>query len=135
MTTSTANVYGKATRSHTRNRLSSFTRRRARLLLLSKTSSTSSSAFSLFGVGASSFLSPRSPVLCFFHIYLFLIHVFFYNITPPQFGSSFCGQPLPSSTFSLLQLLYSFSPHGLTVSVSLRLFSHLCLPLLLFLHS
>ena len=28
-------------------------------------------AFSLFGVGASNFHSPRSPVLCFFHLYFF----------------------------------------------------------------
>ena len=29
-----------------------------------------------FGVGASSFQSPRSPVLCFFSLYSFLLHVF-----------------------------------------------------------
>ena len=52
-------------------------------------SSSSSSAFSLFGVGASSFQSPRSPVLCFFSRYSCLIHVFSYNITPPQFRSSY----------------------------------------------
>ena len=52
------------------------------------------------------------------------------------------GRPIfrcpPSSMFSLLCLLQSFSPHGLTISVSRLLFSHLCLPhlpLLLFLHS
>ena len=39
--------------------------------------SSSSLAFSLFGVGASNFQPPRSPVLCFFYLYSFLIHVFF----------------------------------------------------------
>ena len=43
----------------------------------------------LFGVGASSFQSPRSPILCFFYLYMFLLHVFSYNITPPQFRSSY----------------------------------------------
>ena len=36
--------------------------------------------------------------------------------------------PLPSSMFSLLHLLQSFSPCGLTISVPILLFSHLCLP-------
>ena len=40
---------------------------------------------------------------------------------------------LPSSMFSLRHLLQSFSPHGLTISVSLFLFSNLCLPHLLLL--
>ena len=38
--------------------------------------SSSSWAFSLFGIGTSSFQSPRSLVLCFFYRYLFLLHVF-----------------------------------------------------------
>ena len=45
--------------------------------------------FCLFGVGASSFQSPHSPVLCCFYLYLFLLCVFSYNITPPQFRSSY----------------------------------------------
>ena len=45
-------------------------------------------------IGASSFQSPCSPVLCFFYPYSFLLHVFSYNITPPQFRSSY----LPMST-------------------------------------
>ena len=43
-----------------------------------------------------------------------------------------------TSMFSLLHLLQSFSPHGLTISVSLLLFYHVCLPhlpLVLFRHS
>ena len=36
-------------------------------------------AFSLSRVGASSFYSPCSPVLCFFCLYPFLLHVFSYN--------------------------------------------------------
>ena len=45
---------------------------------------------SLFRVGgASSFQSPHSPVLSFFYLYLFLLHVFSYNITPPQFRSTY----------------------------------------------
>ena len=51
---------------------------------------SSSSAFSLLGVGASSFHYPCSPVLSFFS---------------------------PSSMFSLLHLRLSFSPHVLTISV------------------
>ena len=51
--------------------------------------SSSSSAFSLIGVGTSRFQSARSPVLCFFYLYLFLLHVFSYNITPPHFRSSY----------------------------------------------
>ena len=41
---------------------------------------------------------------------------------------SFGVNPLPSSMFSLRHLPQSFSPHGPTISVSLLLFSHLCLP-------
>ena len=50
---------------------------------------SSSSAFSLFGVGASSFQSPRSPVLCFFYLYSFLLHIVSYNNAPPQLRSSY----------------------------------------------
>ena len=90
---------------------------------------SSSSAFSLFGVGASSFQTPRSPVLCFFYLYLFLLHLFSYNITPPQFWYSYpphlrCP---PTSMFSLLHLALSFSLHLLlTISVSLLELCHLC---------
>ena len=42
-----------------------------------------------FGVATWSFQSPRSPVLCIFYLYSFLLHVFSYNITPPQFRSSY----------------------------------------------
>ena len=49
---------------------------------------SSSSDVALFQVGGSSFLSPRSPVLCFFYLN-FLLHVISYNITPPQFRSSY----------------------------------------------
>ena len=75
------------------------------------------SAFSLFGVGASSVHYPRSPVLCFFALYSFVRNVFSY-ITSLHLG---CGLPvfrsLPSSMLSLLHILLSFSPHGLTISV------------------
>ena len=77
--------------------------------------SVSSSAFSLFGVGASSFQSLRSPVLCFFYLYSFLLRVFSCNI---RFGLPIFRCPL-TSMFSLLHLLQSFYPHGLTISVSL----------------
>ena len=46
---------------------------------------TSSSAISLFRVGASSFQYSRSPVVCFCYLYSFLLHVF----TPPQFRFSY----------------------------------------------
>ena len=66
----------------------------------------SSSAFSLFGVGESSFQSPRSPVLCAFYVYLLLHHVFSYNITPPQFHSSYLSVSnhfhLPCSHYYIL---------------------------------
>ena len=82
---------------------------------------SSSSVFSPFGVGASSFQLPRSPVLCFFSLYYFLLRVYSYNITPPQFRSSFISvsTQIPSSMFSLPHLLLTFCPHGLTISVSL----------------
>ena len=43
--------------------------------------------FCLFS--ALSFLYPRSPVLCFFYLYSFLLYVFSYNITLPQFRSTY----------------------------------------------
>ena len=46
---------------------------------------SSSLAFSLFGVWTSIFQCPRSPVFCSFYLYSFLLHVFSYNITPSQF--------------------------------------------------
>ena len=96
--------------------------------------SSSSSPLCLFGAGVPSFPSPRSPVMCFFYLDLFLLHVFSYNITPPQFRSSSFGvHPFPSSMFSSLHLLQSFSPRVLTISLSLILIPHLCL--LPFLHS
>ena len=60
-------------------------------------------AFSLFGVGASSFQSPCSPVLCFFSLYSFLLHVVSYNISPPQFRSS---SLLVSTHFHVLNTVY-----------------------------
>ena len=41
--------------------------------------SSSSSAFSILAVGASSFQSPCSPVLYFFFLHSFLLHVFSYK--------------------------------------------------------
>ena len=92
-----------------------------------RTFKSSSSAFPLFGIGASSFQSPRSLVLCVFYLYSFLLRVFSYDITSLHlsFGLPIFRCP-PTSMFSLLHLLQSFSPHGLTISVSLLLFSHLC---------
>ena len=51
--------------------------------------SDSHSAISLFGVGASSFHSQLSPVLCLFSLCSFLLCVFLYNISPPQCWSSY----------------------------------------------
>ena len=51
-------------------------------------SSLSLGAFSLFAVGASSFQSQHSSVLCFslsFSPSFCLVHVFLYNISPPRF--------------------------------------------------
>ena len=82
-----------------------------------------------------------STFLCFFYLHLFLLRVFSYIVNPPLFRSSYlsvAADRLPSSMFSLLHLLQSFSLRGLTISVSLLSFSNLCLPhlpLLLFLHS
>ena len=69
---------------------------------------SSSLAFPLFGIGATSFQFPRSPVLCFFSLYSFLPRVFSYNITPPQFWSSYLSCP-PASIFHVL-ITTSFSP-------------------------
>ena len=89
------------------------------------------------GVGASSCQSPWSTVVCFFDLYLVLLLVLSYNITPPPFRSSYIALStyfhLPCSHY---YLLHPFSPHDLTIPVLLILFPHLCLPhlpLLLFL--
>ena len=71
-------------------------------------SSSSSSAFSLLGVGASSF---QSPILQSLDL---------------SFGLPIFRCP-PTSMFSLLHILQSFSPHGLIISVLLFILSHLCL--------
>ena len=68
-------------------------------LLPLNTQPTFFSILSLFVVGASSFQSPRSPILCFFYLYSFLLHVFSYNITPPQLWSSYLSM---STRFHLL---------------------------------
>ena len=99
---------------------------------------TSSSAFSLFGVGTSSFHSPLARVLCFFSLYSFLLHVFITSLHL-SFGLPIFQCP-PTSIVHLLvaTALLSFSTHGLTISVSLLLYSHSCLPhlpLLIFLLS
>ena len=77
------------------------------------------SAFFLFAVGTSCFQSPRSPVLCFFYLYSFLLHVFSYNITSPQLRSSYLSgvRPLPSSMFLILHLL----PIHLAISIPFAL--------------
>ena len=54
---------------------------------------SSYSAFSLFRVSAFRFQYPRSPVLCVFSLYSFRLHVFSYNITPPQLRSSYRSVP------------------------------------------
>ena len=93
-----------------------------------KTRSTSillsSSEFSLFGVGASSFQYLRSQVLC---LYIFSFMFFLISSLHLSFGLPIFRCP-PTYMLSLLHLLQSFSPHGLTISVSLRLFSNVCLP-------
>ena len=71
-----------------------------------------SAAFSLFGVGASSFQSTSSPVLCFFYLY----NVFSYNITPPLLRSSYLSVSTHfhiSAMFSSLPLPHYFSLHGI----------------------
>ena len=80
-------------------------------------------AFSLFGVGASSFLSPCSPVLCIFCP----IHICLYITAPPQFWSS-----LQSSVSTLQRPLSSYLS-VILVSLSLLYFPHLRLPHLLLL--
>ena len=66
--------------------------------------------FGLFPIcfGASSFQSPPSPVLSFFYLYSFLLHVFSYNITPPQFWSSYLHFHLPCSHY---YIFFSLSLH------------------------
>ena len=85
--------------------------------------------FSLFGVGTSSFQSPRSPVLCFFYLYSCLSFVSFYNITPPQFQSSY----LSVSTHVHVLITTSSSVFLSTWPITISVSPHL--PLLLFLHS
>ena len=84
--------------------------------------------FPYFGVGAASFQSPRPPFLCVFNLESFLLSVFSYSITLPQFLSHYF--PCYSINLSLLHILHYFSPYGLTISVSLSYFltyvSHAC---------
>ena len=60
--------------------------------------------FSYLRSAHQSFNSPLSPVLCFFFLYSFLLHVFSYHIAPPQFWSSYVSVSIdfhvPCSTFS-----------------------------------
>ena len=58
----------------------------------------------------------RISALCF----SLLLHVFSYNITPPQFLFSYLSVSTHFHMFSLLHRLQSFSPHGLTILVSLE---------------
>ena len=58
----------------------------------------------------------------------FMFFLLFFNITPPSVFLCFGIHPLLSSMFSLLHLPHYSYPHGLTISVSLLLLSHLCLP-------
>ena len=75
---------------------------------------------SIFGVGASSFHSPRSPALCFFYVYsfLFLITSRHFSFSLPIFRC-----PLTSIFYDLItiHLHQSFFPHDLIISVSLLL--------------
>ena len=92
-----------------------------------------------FGVGASSFQSPRSLVLCFFCLYFFSFKYFLITSLHLSFGLPiFLCPPTYISHVLITNLLQSFSPHGLTMSVSLLSFPRLCLPhlpFLIFLHS
>ena len=56
-------------------------------------------------------------VLCFFSLYSCLLHIFLYNITPPQF------QCHDTYIFPLLHLPLSFSPHVLTIRLASLIFS------------
>ena len=141
-------VYGKATRSRTRKRrrflvkiVYAATCSSVVVVDPSKTSSPSACACSLFGVGASSFLSSCSPVFVvewIVYICLYLIHVF--CITSLRLG---LGLLSGSTNFhrpcSHYYIFFTVSLNMyLTVSVLLLLFSQLCFPhmsLLLFLHS
>ena len=106
-------------------------------------------AFSLFVVSALSFLSPCSLVLCFFYLYYFLLHVFSYNITPPQFRSSnlsvstHCRLPITTSSsvflstwpnhLSLASLIFylMFTTPALVPISSVLLFSILFIPIII----
>ena len=62
--------------------------------------------------------------------YSFLLRVCSISITPLPISVllNVGVNPHPSFTFSLLQIIQSLSPHGLTTSVSLLFFSRLSLP-------
>ena len=55
---------------------------------------------------------------------LVILHVFSYNITPPQFRSSYLSVYNHFHDPIIIHIFQSSSPHGLTI----LLFSHLCLP-------
>ena len=90
-------------------------------LLPLNTHPTFFSILSLFVVGASSFQSPRSPILCFFYRYSFFLHVFSYNITPPQLWSSYLSV---STHFHLLITTSSSFFHSTSVVVFLSFSVH-----------
>ena len=111
---------------------------------------SSSSSFSLFGVGTTNFHSPRSPLLCLFSRYSGLLRVFSYNITPPQFRSSYLSVSThfhvlittSSSVFlstwpnylSLASLIFSlmFATPALALISSFLIFSILFIPIIHF---
>ena len=65
-----------------------------------------------------------SSIFTYLSFMTFLKH----HSTPVSVFLSFGVHSLPLSMFSLPHLLQSSSPHGLTISISLLIFSHLCLP-------
>ena len=67
-------------------------------------------ALSLFWFGASSFQSPRSPVLCFFYLYSFLLSCIFlqHRLTSVSIFLSFGVHPLPCSHY---YVFFSLSLH------------------------
>ena len=93
--------------------------------------------FSIWGRHIEFSISTFSGLVLLLYLLSFSFMYFLITSVHLSFGLAIFRCP-STSIFPLLHLLQSFSPHGLAISVSLLLFSHLCLPylpLLLFLHS
>ena len=102
--------------------ISSQNHNKCAVLVLLSTTTSYTSACSLFAIGASRFQSPRSPVMCFFYLHSFIRHVISHNVTPPEFRSSYL------SVSTHFHVLITTSSSVVLSALPNHLCFHLCLP-------